>query len=107
MQSELTAQKLIHSPAFQALLRKKTRMIFFLSGLMLVVFSLYFFSLAYLPEWMGSTLIQGSVISIGIWFSVVCVIFSVLISGFYIWWANNFYDGALESLLKELTNIEE
>ncbi|MFT5351060.1 MAG: uncharacterized membrane protein (DUF485 family) [Planctomycetota bacterium] len=107
MQSDPIFRKLVNSPAFHALLAKKTRMIFFLSGLMLTVFSLYFFCLAYLPEWMGSALSPHTIISNGICLTVVCVVFSILISGFYIWWANNFHDNALQTLLQELSDTEE
>ena len=104
MQSDDDIQKLAHSAALQKLIRLRVGMTIILSAVMSLVYALFFIAIAYFPEWMGSTLHQQSTISIGIWFSVFCVLFSVLISAFYIWWANNFYDAAIQKLMLEHSN---
>jgi len=103
MHSDDDIQELLGSPGFRKLLRLKIGMCFLLSTLMLLVYFFYFAAIAWFPGWMGSaTLAQGRV-SNGIWFTVFCVIFSVLISGFYIWWANRYYDRALRAMLQNTT----
>jgi uncharacterized membrane protein (DUF485 family) len=107
MQSDDEIQKLAHSPALQKLIRKRVVMISILSTIMMLISAVYFIAIAYLPEWMGSTLYQQSTVSIGIWFSIFCVVFSVVISGFYIWWANNYYDTEMQKLIQEFSNTNE
>ena len=107
MQSDENIQKLAHSPALRKLIRKRLVMTSILSAVMLLISAVYFIAIAYFPEWMGSTLHPQTTISIGIWFSVFCVVFSVLISAFYIWWANNFYDEEMQRLMQEHSNAGE
>lgn len=107
MQSDDLQKKLMHSPEFQALARRRTRMSFILSFIMLVIYFAYFFALGYLPDWMASRLFQQSSTSIGIWFSAFCVIFGVFISGIYTWWANTYFDKAKQELLQTLSSDAE
>ena len=107
MQSDKNIQNLVHSEAFQKLVRKKSRMSFFLSAVVLLVYCLYFIAIAWFPEWMGSVPGTQSIISIGIWFTVFCVIFGMLISAFYIWWANNYFDNAMQKLLQDSSHADQ
>ena len=79
-------------------------MTLWLSTAMLLVYGLYFLAIAWFPGWMGRIPGGEGVISNGIWFTLFCMVFSVLISAFYIWWANNHYDTALKELLQSGTD---
>lgn len=107
MQSDDLIQRLKQSEAFNALLRRKMRMCFMLSGIMTLVFFSYYIAIAWFPGWMGSPPFSGSSVSIGICFTVLAVLFSMGISAFYIWWAHNRYDTALQKLLQEHGHSEQ
>jgi len=89
-------------PAFQEMTRLRMRMAFMLTAAMLLVFCLFFGLLAYRPAVMGIRLLPGSPITFGFWFSFFIIIFSILASGFYIWWANNKFDVLKAKLLASL-----
>ena len=101
MPSDIDIEKLGESETLRALIRRKVRMCYLLSTIMTVVFFSYFFALAWAPGWMGSQAFPGSSVSIGVYFTVVAVLFGVGISAFYIWWAHHNFDPALEKILKE------
>ncbi len=107
MQSKNDIRKLIQSPAFQKMMRTKNRVVFSLSLLTLVAYCLFFLAIAWLPEWMGQPMFSTSTISKGIWLAVFSVIFAVLISGIYTWWANKYFDKELLQVLKEADLNEE
>lgn len=94
--------KIFNHPVFREMMRLRLRMTFFLTGIMLVVFCLYFGLLGYRPDIMAVRPIADSQITLGFWFTFFIAIFSVLISGFYIWWANNKFDVLKQKLLDGL-----
>ena len=101
MQTDEKIRELGESVAFRSLIRRRVRMCFLLSALMTLVFFAYFIAIAWFPGWMASFPFASGSVSIGIWFTVIAVVFAIGISGFYIWWAHNHYDAALKKLLEE------
>jgi len=107
MPSNNDFSNLIQSSAFQKMMKTKNRVVFCFSLLTLVAYCLFFIAIAWLPEWMGETMFSGSVISKGIWLAVFSVLFAVLISGIYTWWANRYFDKELQQVLQEAGLNEE
>ena len=101
MEPDVDNQRLAESEALRSLLQRKVRMCFALSAIMTVVFFSYFFALAWLPEWMGSRAFAGSSVSVGVYFTVIALLFGVGISAFYIWWAHHHFDPQLQTILRE------
>ena len=67
-------------------------------ALTVVVIAIYFgfiALIAYEKEWMGSLIVPG--LSVGILFGAIVIVSS----WFYVWWANNHYDGRLDELKRE------
>ena len=106
MQDQEDIQKLAASPAFRHILARKNRVIFILSALMMLLYSLFFIAIAWFPEWMGSTPLKSSTVSMGIWLTMISVIISVILSGLYPWWANKYFDQALQDVLRD-SGIDE
>ncbi len=71
-------------------------------ALTVVVIGIYFgfiALIAYEKEWMGSLIVPG--LSVGILFGAIVIVSSWLLTWFYVWWANNHYDGRLDELKRE------
>jgi uncharacterized membrane protein (DUF485 family) len=52
--------------------------------------------IAYRKHWMGSLITRG--LSVGILFGAIVIVASWLLTWYYVWWANNRYDGRLYDL---------
>ena len=107
MPSNDDLRQLMDSADLHKLLARKFRMSLVLSLLMLLVYSLYFIAIAWLPDWMGQSPDPRGIVSNGIWFTVFCVLFSVLLSAFYIWWTNTCYDKELLKFLQDSASPAE
>lgn len=103
MDTDRQLEHLLNSTAFAELVRWRMRMILTLTSLMVVVYSVFFLCLAFAPQWMAQPLPAQGAISITIWFCVVIILFSVLLSGFYMYWANHF-DAKKDLLLDKLAH---
>lgn len=100
MRTEEQISRLSHSKEFHRLVKRRLRMSCGLSLIMLCVYGLYFYAIAWLPAWMGSVPLTGGSVSVGIWFIIIAVLFSVGISAFYIRWAARHHDSAMNTLLE-------
>ncbi|NKB38538.1 MAG: DUF485 domain-containing protein [Gammaproteobacteria bacterium] len=107
MQSKDDILKLIHSSAFQKMMKTKNRMVFCFSLLTLIAYCLFFIAIAWLPDWMGEPMFSAGIVSTGIWLAIFSVIFAVFISGIYTWWANKYFDKELQQVLQEAGLNEE
>lgn len=107
MSTDNLIAKLQNSPEFKQLIRKRLRVCVILSVIMIAFFSCYFLCMAYLPEFMGRSLFDSSVISIGVYFSIALMLLGVLLSGFYSWWSSNKIDPMKDKLIKEFLDEKE
>ena len=100
MQEKEDIQKLAASPAFRQMLARTNRVTFALSAITLLLYSLFFIAIAWFPEWMGSTPLASSTVSMGIWLTMISVVISVILSGFYTWWAIKYFDQSLQDVIR-------
>jgi uncharacterized membrane protein (DUF485 family) len=107
MSTDINIKRLLDSPELACLCRKRLRVVSYLSAAMFLVYAVYFLAIAFLPDLMGSKLTANGTVTIYIWFTVFIILFSVITSAYYAWWANKYFDPFKQKLLQELGNEEE
>ncbi len=97
-----TVEEIKNNPKYQELVSKRTRFAWILSILMLLVYYTFIMTIAFKPELLAIPLNDGSVISIGIPVGIAIILFSFVITGLYVYKANNTYDVLLDEIKEEL-----
>jgi uncharacterized membrane protein (DUF485 family) len=99
---DLTYQKIQRSPRFQQLVRSRSRFAWALSALMLAIYVAFILVIAFEPQWLGTQISSGSIITWGIPVGVGIIIAAFVLTGVYVWRANGEFDRLTAELLKEL-----
>ncbi len=92
--------EILQSPAFRKLVKNRWNISLTFTFLMLFVYIGFLMVVAYQKETLkmpvGDSLNLAIIVGIGI------IIFSWLITGVYVYWANNYYDAAVKEIKKDL-----
>ena len=92
--------EILQSPAFRKLVKSRWNISLTFTFLMLFVYIGFLMVVAYHKETLkmpvGDSLNLAIIVGIGI------IIFSWLITGVYVYWANNYYDAAVKEIKKDL-----
>jgi uncharacterized membrane protein (DUF485 family) len=83
----------------QTLAAARWRIAIVLTVIVICIYFGFIALIAYQKEWMGSLIAPG--LSVGILFGAIVIVASWLLTWFYVWWANNHYDGKLDALNRE------
>ena len=97
-----TIEEIKNNPKYQELVSKRTRFAWILSILMLLVYYTFIMTIAFKPELLAIPLSDGSVISVGIPVGITIILFSFVITGLYVYKANNTYDVLLQEIKDDL-----
>jgi len=93
-----------NNPKYQKLVHSRNRFAWTLSILMLLVYYAFIMTIAFKPELLAIPLSDGSVISVGIPLGIALILFSFLLTGLYVYKANNTYDVMLEEIKADLAD---
>ena len=93
-------ERLLHDPAFQALVRERTGFAWTMSIVMLVVYLAFIFLSAFGKSFMAST-IGGSSISWGIVLGLFTIVFAFALTGVYVTRANGRFDELTAQINKD------
>ena len=93
-----------NNPKYQELVRTRSRFAWTLSILMLLVYYTFIMTIAFKPELLAIPLSDSSVISVGIPVGIAIILFSFLLTGLYVYKANNTYDVMLEEIKEDLAD---
>ena len=92
--------EILESPAFKKLVKNRWNISLTFTFLMLFVYIGFLLVVAYQKDTLkmpvGDSLNLAIIVGIGI------IIFSWLITGVYVYWANNYYDAAVKEIKKDL-----
>ena len=92
--------EILQSPAFRKLVKNRWNISLTFTFLMLFVYLGFLLVVAYQKDTLkmpvGDSLNLAIIVGIGI------IIFSWLITGVYVYWANNYYDAAVKEIKKDL-----
>ena len=79
-------------PRFKQLQEERRRLAFVLSALVLVVYFAFILTIAFQPTFLAQTISENSVITIGIPIGIFIILFSFLMTGIYVYFANKLFD---------------
>lgn len=88
-----------NNDGFHELVAQKSRLSWSLATLMMLVYYSFILVIAFAPEWLGTPLGAGSVISWGIPVGIGIILFTFLITGIYVHKANNLYDSLMQKVI--------
>lgn len=103
MSSELS-QQIRNNPKYRELTTSRNKLGWFLTILMLIVYYGFIIIIAFDKKLnlFATPLAEGMITTIGIPVGFGVIVFTILITGIYVYYANTRYDALTESLLKEV-----
>ncbi|RGE43767.1 DUF485 domain-containing protein [Comamonas testosteroni] len=99
--TDSATEKIQRNPVYQELRRKRNRLGFVLTLLMLVVYYGYVALIAFDKELLAQPLSSTGVTTLGIPIALFVIVFTVAITLFYIRRANNEFDQLTQQILKD------
>lgn len=91
---------ILEDPEFKELARKKNKVSLLLTITELVLYFGFIALIAYNKPFLARKISEGSAITIGIPIAVGVIILSWVLTGVYIYWANNTYDEMVKRVKK-------
>ena len=95
-------QQIEDSAHFRELVEKRQRFATFLSLIMLVVYVGFILLIAFAPGWLGTPLHPGTSVTRGIPIGIGIIVIYFLLTGVYVWRANNEFDRLNKAVLREV-----
>ncbi|MEO2065382.1 MAG: DUF485 domain-containing protein, partial [Desulfurobacteriaceae bacterium] len=90
--------QILRDPEFQELIRKVTFVSLVFTAIMLIVYYSFILMLAYAKDFLSTPICEGCATNYGIVIGIGIIVFSWLLTGAYIWWANSNYDPVVKRL---------
>ena len=100
--SPISAHQILDDPEFKKLVRQKNLISTVLTIVELVLYFGFIALIAYNKPFLAQKLSEGSAITIGIPIAVGVIFFSWVLTGIYVFWANNKYDAMVQSVKDRL-----
>jgi uncharacterized membrane protein (DUF485 family) len=100
MQEDLV-QKIVANPKYQELVRVRTRYGWTLTALMMIVYYGYILLIAFDKELLAKRIGNG-VMTWGIPAGLFVIVFTVVLTGIYVWRANKQFDQLTEAIRQEV-----
>jgi uncharacterized membrane protein (DUF485 family) len=92
-------------PRFVQLQKERRRLAFILSLLVLVVYFAFILTIAFEPTLLSQTISEDSVITIGIPLGMFVIIFSFLMTGIYVYFANKQFDAYTQEIHADMMEL--
>ncbi len=92
-------------PRFKQLQNERRRLAFVLSALVLLVYFAFILTVAFQPSFFAQTISKDSVITIGIPIGIFIIIFSFLMTGIYVYFANKLFDVYTKEIHTDVVEI--
>ena len=93
--------RLFANPRFQELARRRARLAWTLSAIVLIVYYSFILVVGFAPEWLGTPLADGSTLTLGIPLGVAIIVLAWVLTGVYVHRANKDFDKVNEQILEE------
>ena len=100
--STKSVQQILEDPEFLKLVRQKNSISAILTVVQLVLYFGFIALIAYNKPYLGTKMSATSPITVGIPIAVGVIILSWILTGIYIWWANNKYDVMVKAVKERM-----
>ena len=92
-------------PKFKQLQKERKKLALILSLLVLIVYFSFILTIAFEPTFLAQTISEDSVITIGIPLGISVIIFSFLMTGVYVYFANRQFDEYTKEIHADVVEI--
>ena len=99
--SELISNKIQQNPKYLELVRRRSRLAWTLSAIVCVIFYGFILMIAFTPGILTAPIAAGSVIPVGLPMGVGIILVCCLLTGIYVYQANQSFDPLFEDIVKE------
>jgi uncharacterized membrane protein (DUF485 family) len=99
--SEIISGKILDNPKYLALVKRRGRLAWTLSAIVCVIFYGFILMIAFTPGILTEPIASGSVIPLGLPLGVGVILVSCLLTGVYVYEANQVFDPVFEEIVKE------
>ena len=100
--SPISAHQILDDPEFKKLVKQKNAVSTVLTIVELVLYFGFIALIAYNKPFLAQKMSDGSAITIGIPIAVGVIFLSWILTGIYVFWANNKYDAMVKSVKDRL-----
>lgn len=100
MENLTKAQQILASVEFKKLVKVRWSVALTLTILMLVVYLGFIFIVAFAKDFLATKL--GTHVNLGLLLGLGIILFTWVITGVYVYWANNYYDKEVNNIKKKL-----
>ena len=100
--SPISAHQILDDPEFKKLVKQKNSISTILTIVELVLYFGFIALIAYNKPFLAQKMSEGSAITIGIPIAVGVIFLSWILTGIYVFWANNKYDAMVQSVKDRL-----
>lgn len=99
--SELIAGKILNNPKYLQLVRQRDKLAWTLSALVCVMYFGFILMIAFTPDVLTHPIAADSVIPLGMLIGVGVIVFSCLLTGIYVYRANQTFDPIVHEIVRE------
>ncbi len=85
-------RRIRENPSFRELDKKRGRLSWTLTILMLLIYFSYIFMVGFTPEFISQPILNDSVISLALPLGVGVILSAIILTGIYVWQANSKFD---------------
>lgn len=96
------AKKVLNHPDFKIMARKKSLLGWSFSILMFVIYVIYILYIGIRPEVFGIPLYEGTTTTWGICYGLFVILFSIAITGIYVYQANGPFEDVIQRVIREV-----
>lgn len=96
-------RRIYANPKFHQLELKRRRFSWLLTSIILIAYFSFILIIAFYPELFGSPIVKDSVITWGILIALSVILLSFLLTGIYVYRANNEFDRLVNDVIKDVT----
>ena len=101
MSEVIISGKIQNNPKYQELVRRRGRMAWTLSIIVCAIFYGFILMIAFTPGILTAPISEGSVIPLGLPMGVGVILICCLLTGIYVYEANQVFDPMFEEIVKE------
>ncbi len=99
--SELIAGKILKNPKYLQLVRQRDTFAWILSALVCVMYFGFILMIAFAPDILTQPIAADSVIPLGMLIGVGVIVFSCVLTGIYVYRANQVFDPIVNEIVRE------
>ena len=99
--SQLSVSRVENNPKYRELVRIRDMLAWTLAVLVLIIYFGFVLLVAFAPGFLTAPISANSVIPVGIPVGVGVILGSVILTGIYVWRANNTFDPLIRQIIQE------